>query len=95
MERPETTAGLVVSGTQFLKKLFNGSVAENQSAGFEVIALDASGKRIALSNLTYSWVRENTTYQWYQDSGSWKYQSATRDHLAFRPISSTERRRAG
>ncbi len=58
-----------------------GSVAENARASFEVIALDADGKRVALSNLTYSWVREDTTYQWYQDNGSWKYQAVTRDRL--------------
>jgi uncharacterized protein YfaS (alpha-2-macroglobulin family) len=58
-----------------------GSVAENVPAGFEVIALDASGKRVALPNLTFSWVRENTSYQWYQDNGQWKFQSTTRDRL--------------
>ncbi|HWA30285.1 MAG TPA: MG2 domain-containing protein, partial [Rhizomicrobium sp.] len=58
-----------------------GSVAENARAGFEAIAVDANGKRIPLSGLTYSWVKENTTYQWYQDNGEWKYQSVTRDRL--------------
>jgi uncharacterized protein YfaS (alpha-2-macroglobulin family) len=58
-----------------------GSVAENTRAGFEAIAVDADGKRIALNNLTFSWVRENTTYQWYQENSEWKYQSVTRDRL--------------
>ncbi len=58
-----------------------GSVAENAKAGFEAIALDATGKRIALGNVTYSWVHEVTTYQWYQDNGEWKYQAITRDRL--------------
>ncbi|MEJ1969384.1 MAG: alpha-2-macroglobulin [Rhizomicrobium sp.] len=58
-----------------------GSVAENASAGFEAIAINADGKRIALGGLTYSWVREDTTYQWYQKDGSWKYQAVTRDRL--------------
>jgi hypothetical protein len=58
-----------------------GSVAENARAGFEAIAIDADGKRIALNGLTYSWVREDTTYQWYQQEGSWKYQAVTRDRL--------------
>jgi len=57
------------------------SVGENARAGFEVIAVNGDGKRIALSNLTYTWVREVTNYQWYQDSGTWKYQSVTRDRL--------------
>ncbi|HEV2563332.1 MAG TPA: alpha-2-macroglobulin [Rhizomicrobium sp.] len=59
----------------------DGSVAENAKAGFEIIALDAAGKRMALSNVTYSWVKEVTTYQWYQDNAEWKYQSVTRDRL--------------
>jgi len=58
-----------------------GSVAENARAGFEAIAVNGDGKRIALNNLTYSWVREDTTYQWYQQEGSWKYQAVTRDRL--------------
>ena len=58
-----------------------GSVTENAPAGFEVIAVDADGKRIALDKLTFSWVREDASYQWYQSEGSWKYQSVTRDRL--------------
>ncbi|MES2471248.1 MAG: alpha-2-macroglobulin, partial [Pseudomonadota bacterium] len=58
-----------------------GSVPENASAGFEVVALDAEGKRIALSGLTFSWVREDTTYQWFQTNGEWRYQPTTRDRL--------------
>jgi uncharacterized protein YfaS (alpha-2-macroglobulin family) len=58
-----------------------GSVAENTPAGFEAVAINGDGKRIALANLTYSFVREDTTYQWFQDNGQWKYQSVTRDRL--------------
>jgi uncharacterized protein YfaS (alpha-2-macroglobulin family) len=58
-----------------------GQVAENARAGFEVIAVDGDGKRIALNGLTFSWVRENTTYQWFQTNGEWKYQPTTRDRL--------------
>ncbi|MGH6871129.1 MAG: alpha-2-macroglobulin family protein [Rhizomicrobium sp.] len=64
-----------------LPAFHDGSVAEGTAANFEAIAVDGSGKRIALSNLSFTWVREDTTYQWYQDSGSWKYQSVTRDRL--------------
>ncbi len=58
-----------------------GSVPENARAGFEVIGLDAEGKRIALSGLTFSWVREDTNYQWFQTNGEWRYQPTTRDRL--------------
>ena len=59
----------------------DGSVPEGAPARFQAIAVDQTGKRIALGGLTYSWVREVTTYQWYQDNGRWKYQSTTRDRL--------------
>jgi uncharacterized protein YfaS (alpha-2-macroglobulin family) len=58
-----------------------GSVPENARAGFEVIGVDADGKRMALPGLTYIWVREDTTYQWFQADGAWKYQPTTRDRL--------------
>jgi len=58
-----------------------GAVPENTRAGFEAVALDADGKRIALSGLTFSWVREETTYQWFQEDSKWKYKSVTRDRL--------------
>jgi uncharacterized protein YfaS (alpha-2-macroglobulin family) len=58
-----------------------GAVPENARAGFQAVALDADGKRIALSGLTFSWVREETTYQWFQEDGKWKYKSVTRDRL--------------
>lgn len=57
------------------------SIAEGTRANFRVVALNAEGKRISLSNVTYSWVREDTSYQWYQDEGNWKYKSVTRDRL--------------
>src|SRR5262249_4088005 len=59
----------------------SGAVAENARAGFEAVALDGDGKRIALSGLTFSWVREETTYQWVQEDGEWKYKSVTGDRL--------------
>ncbi len=62
-----------------------GSVPENARAGFEAIALDKTGRRVALAGLTVSWVREDTAYQWFQTNGEWRYQSVTRDRL----ISST------
>ncbi|MGC9952974.1 MAG: alpha-2-macroglobulin [Rhizomicrobium sp.] len=65
-----------------IRPQFSGmSVAEGARAGFEAVALNADGKRVALSGVTYSWVREDTSYQWYQDDGSWKYKSVTRDRL--------------
>ncbi|HUO91786.1 MAG TPA: alpha-2-macroglobulin [Rhizomicrobium sp.] len=63
-------------------KFQDSSVSENAPASFEVIAVDGSGKRIALQHLNYTWVKEVTNYQWFQDQqGQWKYESTTRDRL--------------
>ncbi|HVP85774.1 MAG TPA: alpha-2-macroglobulin [Rhizomicrobium sp.] len=57
------------------------SVGENAKAGFEIVSVDANGKRIARDGLTYSWLKEDTNYEWYQDNNEWKYQAITRDRL--------------
>jgi hypothetical protein len=65
-----------------LRPDFDGTaVAENSRAGFQVIAVDAAGKRIALSGLMFSWVREDASYQWYQSNGDWRFQRTTHDRL--------------
>jgi uncharacterized protein YfaS (alpha-2-macroglobulin family) len=58
-----------------------GSVAEGARAGFQAIAVDGAGKRIALNGLTYSWVREDATYQWFQSNGEWRFQRTIHDRL--------------
>ena len=58
-----------------------GSVAEGTRAGFQVIAVDGAGKRVALAGLTWSFVREDTSYQWFQSNGDWRFQSTTHDRL--------------
>lgn len=58
-----------------------GSVAEGARAGFQIIAVDGTGKRVALSGLTWSFVREDTAYQWFQSNGEWRFQSTTHDRL--------------
>lgn len=60
----------------------NGAVNENAPAGFEVVALDATGVPIAREGLTYEWVREIPQYQWYQVNGQWQYERIVRDRIA-------------
>jgi alpha-2-macroglobulin len=57
------------------------SVAEGATAGFQAIAVDADGKRIALNGLHYEFLREDTRYEWYQENGEWKYKSSLRTRL--------------
>ncbi len=58
-----------------------GSVNENAKAGFEVIALNGEGQRVAKPGLHYEWVREETYYSWYQQNGEWKFDSSIRTRV--------------
>ena len=60
----------------------DNSVAENARAGFEAIAVDGSGKRIALQHLNYTWVQGSHELSVVPGpAGQWKYKSTTRDRL--------------
>jgi alpha-2-macroglobulin len=63
-----------------IKPLFaDDEVAENTSAQFEVIALDAEGKQQALPELQYRLVREEWDYDWFYAGGSWDYHISIHD----------------
>ncbi|MEI8395598.1 MAG: alpha-2-macroglobulin [Rhodospirillaceae bacterium] len=63
-----------------IRARFDGDrVADNQPAGFEVIALDAEGKRIAKPDLRWELVAEHRDFQWYYESGRYKYRILQRD----------------
>lgn len=48
-----------------------------KEAGFEVIHLDAEGKRAALSGATWQLMRLETNWQWYARDGVWTYEAVT------------------
>jgi uncharacterized protein YfaS (alpha-2-macroglobulin family) len=56
-----------------------GSVAEGASARFQVIAVDRSGRRVAVNGANFALVREVHDYQWYNQDGRWNYRSVLRD----------------
>lgn len=61
-----------------IKPAFEGKmIDEGRQAGFEIISLDADGKRTAQANLTWSLVRLERVWQWYKRDGRWSYDSAT------------------
>jgi uncharacterized protein YfaS (alpha-2-macroglobulin family) len=62
-----------------IKRLFDGAIEEGGTAGFEVIALDGDGNRVALGDLTYTLVAEEYDYQWYSYGSSWNYNLVIRD----------------
>jgi hypothetical protein len=66
-----------------LRPLFEGSVDEGGSAGFEVIALGPDGRRVARQGLTWTLSRVTKTFQWYQMDGAWDYEPVvTRQRVA-------------
>ncbi len=54
-------------------------VRENTPANFEVLAVDANGKQLDKTNMSYRIVREVVHYQWYQTNGKWQWERQTRD----------------
>ncbi len=57
-----------------------GRVAEDTSAGFEVVAVDGEGKPVARPALAYKLVREVTEYTWYRtERGGYGYERWTHD----------------
>ncbi|MCC2098603.1 MAG: alpha-2-macroglobulin family protein [Hyphomicrobiales bacterium] len=50
------------------------TLREGSHATFEVIALDADGKRVAAPQLQWSLYRVSNTYQWYYTGGRWQFE---------------------
>ena len=54
-----------------VKPLFSGASAEEgREAGFEIIALNPDGARIAAKGLEWRLVKENRRFQWYRDDNN-------------------------
>ncbi len=51
----------------------DGKFAENSVAHFDVVALDADGKRQNIDGLTYQIYEEGRSFDWYQAEGRWDY----------------------
>ena len=57
-----------------IKPRFDGTVAENSEAAFDVIALDASDARSEINGALWQLDKITTRFQWYSTSGSWNYE---------------------
>ena len=61
-----------------IKPLFEGSaLQEGATAAFEVIAVDAMDKQVAMAGLKWELVRLEQRWQWYKRDGTWAYDSVT------------------
>ncbi len=46
---------------------------------FDIVAVDASGRRVAAQGVSYNLIAENWTYDWYQKDGRWSWRRNARD----------------
>nr|WP_245419731.1 alpha-2-macroglobulin family protein [Phyllobacterium salinisoli] len=61
-----------------IRPVFSGNqVAENSTAAFKVIAVDAAGKRQNLDGANWSLVKIEQNYQWYRNGDAWNYEPVT------------------
>jgi hypothetical protein len=54
-------------------------VAENTSAGFDIVALDDGGKPRDAGGVRWALIEEDWDYQWTFQDGSWNYHTVVRD----------------
>jgi len=61
-----------------IKPLFDsGRVPESAEAGFEIVAVDGAGERVAAGPLEWELLRVYRRYQWYSRNGRWDYEPVT------------------
>ncbi len=59
-----------------IRPRFDGRYAqEGTDTEFDLVAVDAEGRQIALAAADYKIERINYSYQWYQQDGRWRWQS--------------------
>jgi hypothetical protein len=54
-------------------------VRESTPAKFDIIAVDAEGKKLARKGLIYRLIKEVVNYQWYEKDGRWNWERQERD----------------
>jgi alpha-2-macroglobulin len=58
-----------------VKPLFNGrSLAEGETAAFDVVMMTPDGKAVAREGLHYELLKVETHYQWYRQNNTWDYE---------------------
>jgi uncharacterized protein YfaS (alpha-2-macroglobulin family) len=63
-----------------IKPLFeNDEAASGAPAGFEIVAVDQTGKPVDHPGLSYRFVSEDWDYQWFYDHNAWDYDVVVRD----------------
>ncbi len=64
-----------------LRAKYSGSLGENDTATYEVVALTAEGKPIAGRKIDVQWLREEYDTSWYQENNRWYSRTSVFDTL--------------
>jgi uncharacterized protein YfaS (alpha-2-macroglobulin family) len=65
-----------------INSTFSGRYApEGTETSFDLVAVDADGKQIAMPDVDYMIRRTTYSYQWYQNNGRWYWQSTDSQHV--------------
>ncbi|HSI40327.1 MAG TPA: alpha-2-macroglobulin [Xanthobacteraceae bacterium] len=58
-----------------VRPLFRGNdLAQGSEAAFDVVMVDAAGRRIAAKDVKWELFRVESRYQWYRTDGAWNYE---------------------
>ncbi len=64
----------------------------NPTQNFEVIAVDAAGKRIAAAGVAWTLIAENWDYDWFQKDGRWQWKRTSRDRAIAQGVANIDAR---
>ncbi|WP_158916505.1 alpha-2-macroglobulin, partial [Caulobacter sp. S45] len=81
--RPVTeglTLKLRMRPVYFGVKVTQGSLGEEQTQSYDVIAVDPQGRRVA-HPVNYTLISENWTYTWFEENGRWGFHRTSRDSV--------------
>ena len=57
----------------------NRRAGQGEVVGYDVIALNGNGQRVAVRDVQWQVVREDWNYDWYLDNGAWRWRRTGRD----------------
>jgi uncharacterized protein YfaS (alpha-2-macroglobulin family) len=63
-----------------IKPLFEGNIGQDETAAFELIAIDSANKQVAMLGLKWELIRLERSWQWYKRNGSWTYEGLIIPH---------------
>jgi hypothetical protein len=83
VERNLTVPVLPARSRIGIKPLFDGEAGQNSEVGFELIAVDPVGARVAATDVAWSLYKIEPQFQWYRSDGRWDYERIeTRQRVA-------------